>query len=184
MGYTAVGGEGGRIGSGVEGSLGNGGSETAVSFSGPTDLLVRADNLFLGVDSDSGSANLGTISGPRAQAGAPFSPPTGLAVLLASGGRVRIASDAVVLNAGSVVYASGEGTAIEISGTTMGTGTTLFNNLAGPSALQTPGGRWLVHALDSAVLSPNFQPGGLLPAFWQYGDTPGVTVAARPMTME
>jgi filamentous hemagglutinin family protein len=157
-------------------AIGTQGQDTAVRFDGITALTVQAGQFLLG-NSDGGSSGPASSADGQQQA-LSFAPPTGLQALLASGGAVRIRSDSVYLGLQAAVYASAEGTAIDIAGQSAGQPVRSFTNDGGATALQAPSGRWLLHAVDG-VRQGSFSPGDLRADFWQYGDNPGTTGPAQ-----
>ena len=100
--------------------------------------------------------------------------------VLATGGRLVIAVDNLLLGDGTVLYAGAADNALRITGQSSGTPVTSFVNLGSGSVLQTPNGHWLVNLADSTDDSETqfFRPGGLRADFWQYGAAPGSTPVA------
>lgn len=123
--------------------IGTLGGSASVDF-GSAPATIRAQQFSMGTDS--GSGNLGA-------------------------GSLLIRADSVLLDAGaSSLSATSTGNAIQFAG--LQGNVASFINLAGSGVLNTPNGRWLIHATDP-VDAANFDTGGLQHDFRQYGTTFG-----------
>ncbi len=167
----------------------NGDGGTRLEFSSDALVSVRAGSFAMGLQTlneEDGeqfqtSARTGqqrALGRKRALADVALPALDSLAVL-ATGGRLDIAADTVLLGDDQTLYAGAAGTALRITGSNTGTPVQSFVNQGGGSALQTPNGHWQLEAADSADgAGAGFQPGGLRADFWQYGAAPGSAPAA------
>jgi filamentous hemagglutinin family protein len=167
------------------------GASTRLVFNSDALVSVQASTLLLGVPSIDAGLN-GALD--QTQAGGPGRqqalsikralatatlPDLTAATVLATGGRLEVAADNLLLGDGLVLSAGATGNALRITGT-QGGAVQSFVNLGDGSVFRTPAGHWRVELADSTDDNEFqiFRPGGLRADFWQYGAMPGTAPAA------
>lgn len=167
-------------------------TSTRLLFNSDALVSVQAGTLLMGVEAidtggdgtpdqqfdAGGPGRQQALSVKRAQEAATL-PTLTATTVLATGGRLEIAADNLLLGDSLVLYAGANGNALRITGT-QGGAVQGFVNLGDGSVFRTPAGHWQVELADSTDDNElqMFRPGGLRADFWQYGAAPGSAPAA------